>query len=146
MGAGEAQVLVVARLDRIARSIGEAAQLLERARGEGWNLVALDLGLDLSTAAGRRVANAFVTAAQWERRLRSERAREALARTRAKGGRLGTPRRTPAETVTKIKTLRAQGLSLQAIADELNRFRIPTARGGSTWRPSSGASVLTRLS
>jgi hypothetical protein len=48
--------------------------------------------------------------------------------------------------VTKIKTLRAQGLSLQAIADELNRFRIPTARGGSTWRPSSGASVLTRLS
>ncbi len=81
--AGEAQTLVVARLDRLAGSLSQAARLLERAKGEGWNLVALDLGLDLSTAAGKRIANAFATVARWERRLRSERAREALARARA---------------------------------------------------------------
>src|SRR6266545_1103196 len=108
--AGEAQTLVVARLDRLAGSLSQAARLLERAKGEGWNLVALDLGLDLSTAAGKRVANAFATVAQWERRLRS------------------------------------QGASLQAIADELNRLRIPTARGGSKWRPSSVHSVMRRVS
>src|SRR5215218_11497499 len=124
--AGEAQVLVLASLDRAARSLSEAAQLLERARSEGWNLVALDLGLDLSTPAGKRIANAFTTAAGWERRLRSERTREALARTRADGKPLGTPRRAPAATVGKITRLRAQGKTLQAIADELNQLRIPT--------------------
>src|SRR6266540_2118723 len=144
--AGEAQTLVVARLDRLAGSLSQAARLLERAKGEGWNLVALDLGLDLSTAAGKRIANAFATVARWERRLRSERAREALARARAQGVRLGTPRRAPAPTVAKIRRLRAQGGSLQAIADELNRLRIPTVRGGSTWRPSSVHSVLRRVS
>jgi DNA invertase Pin-like site-specific DNA recombinase len=143
--AGQAQALVVARLDRPARSLSEAAHLIERARGEGWNLVALDLGLDLSTRAGKRIATAFTIAAEWERRLRSERTREALARRRAEGKRLGTPRRAPAETVAKIRWLRAQGKSLQAIAEELNRLRIPTARGGSQWRPSSVASVLSRV-
>src|SRR6266540_3303718 len=81
----EGQALLLASLDRAARSLSEAAQLLERARSEDWNLVALDLGLDLSTPAGRRIANAFTTAAAWERRLRSERTRAALARTRAQG-------------------------------------------------------------
>jgi DNA invertase Pin-like site-specific DNA recombinase len=143
--AGEARALVVARLDCLARSLSEVARLLECARGEGWNLVALDLGLDLSTAAGRRVANQFAAVAQWERRLRSERTRDALAHTRAQGVKLGTPRTTPASTVAKIRRLRAQGLTLQTIADELNRLRVPTTRGGSTWRPSSVHSVLSRI-
>jgi DNA invertase Pin-like site-specific DNA recombinase len=81
--AGETQALVVTGLDRLAGSLGEAARLLERTEREGWNVVALDLGLDLQTAAGTRLANAFATVAEWERRLRSERAREALARRRA---------------------------------------------------------------
>jgi DNA invertase Pin-like site-specific DNA recombinase len=50
--AGKAQALVVARLDRLAGSLSEAARLLERARGEGWDLVALDLGLDRPAASG----------------------------------------------------------------------------------------------
>src|SRR6266508_4549403 len=75
MRAGEAQALVVARLDLPAASAAEAAELVERARHEGWNLLALDLGLDLATPAGRRIAKAFTTVAGWERRLRSERAR-----------------------------------------------------------------------
>jgi DNA invertase Pin-like site-specific DNA recombinase len=144
--AGAAQALVVVRLDRLAATLGEAAHLLERAKHEGWNLVALDLGLDLQTPAGKRLATAFVTVAEWERRLRSERARVALARQRAQGATLGTPRRAPPPVVSKITRLRAQGASLQAIADELNRLRIPTARGGTRWRPSSVRSVLTRVS
>jgi len=95
---------------------GEATRLLR----DRWNLVALDLGLDLSTSDGKRVANQFVSVAQWERRLNSE-------RTRAQGVKLGTPRTTPAPAVAKITKLRAQGLTLQAIADELNRLRVPTA-------------------
>ena len=56
------------------------------------------------------------------------------------------PRRASAFVVAKIKTLRAQGMTLQAIADELNRLRVPTAADAASWRPSSVRSVLTRLS
>jgi len=112
--AGEAGAVVVSRLDRLARSVGAAGRLLERARREGWNLVALDVGLDLSTSEGQRVANQFLFVAGWERRMSSERTREALARTREQGVKLGTPRRTPEATVAKIKRLRGQGMTLRA--------------------------------
>jgi len=104
------------------------------------------VGLDLWTSEGQRVANQFAFVADWERRMISERTREALARTREQGARLGTPQRTPAPTVLKISRLRAQGLTLQAIADELNRLRVPRTRGGQSWRPSSVRSVLGRVS
>ena len=146
LGAGEARALVVSRLDRLARTVQEAARLVERAEREGWNLVALDLRLDLSTPKGKRLAEAFSALALWERQSIAERTREALALAREQGVRLGTPRRTPAPVVEKISKLRAQGLSLQAIAEELNRFRVPTTGGGSRWRPSSVRSVLTRRS
>lgn len=146
VSSGEAGALVVASLDRLAESVAAAARLLARAEGEGWNLLALDLGLDLSSAEGRRLAEAFGFVAGWERRLVSERTRAALARRRAQGARLGTPRRAAAPVVEKIGSLRAHGLTLQAIADELNRLRVPTAAGAASWRPSSVRSVLTRLS
>ena len=101
---------------------------------------------DLSTSDGKRVANQFASVAAWERQMLSLRSRETLARTRARGVKLGTPLRTPAATVAKITKLRAQCLTLQAIADELNRLRVPTARGSSSWRPSSVRSVLGRRS
>jgi hypothetical protein len=37
----------------------------------------------------------------------------------------------------RIATMRASGLTLQAIADTLNREGVPTLRGGAKWRPSS---------
>jgi hypothetical protein len=37
----------------------------------------------------------------------------------------------------RIATMRASGMTLQAIADTLNRERVPTLRGGAEWRPSS---------
>ncbi|MFQ5932007.1 MAG: recombinase family protein, partial [Nitrospiraceae bacterium] len=109
VGSGEAGALVVASLDRLVPSIGAAAKLLEQAEGEGWNLVALDLGLDLSEPAGRQVAKQFLFVADWERRLVSERTRAALERRRAQGATLGTPRKAAASVVTKIRRLRAQG-------------------------------------
>src|SRR5262245_11855580 len=47
--AGTAGGLVVARLDRLSRSLLDFAALMERARKRGWNLIALDLGVDTST-------------------------------------------------------------------------------------------------
>ena len=82
---GEASGLVVAKLDRLSRSVVDAALTIERAKREGWNLVALDLGVDFSTAAGEAMANMTAVFAQLERRLIGERTRAALAVKKAQG-------------------------------------------------------------
>jgi Resolvase, N terminal domain len=43
---GAAEVLVIAKLDRLRRSVAQAAQVMNRAKRKGWSLVALDSGLD----------------------------------------------------------------------------------------------------
>src|SRR4051812_5678544 len=77
------------KLDRLSRSVVDFAGLLTDARKRGFNIAALDLGLDLSTPQGERVANVIASVAQWEPRIVGERTREDLAIKRAQGVRLG---------------------------------------------------------
>ena len=84
---------MVAKLDRLSRSIIDFATLLEEARRLGFNVAALDLGLDLSTPQGGTGSDVIASVAQWERRIIGERTREALAVKRADGVRIGRPGR-----------------------------------------------------
>lgn len=143
---GEAEVLMVAKLDRLSRSLLDFAALMEQSRRQGWGLVALDLGVDTSTPAGEMMANVLATFAQFERRLIGQRTKDALAVKRAEGVRLGRPRRLPAEVVDRIHALRADGLSMAAIAAELNAGGVPTAQGGAHWHPSTVRVVLLQQS
>src|SRR5207244_2522556 len=54
---GQASALIVSKLDRLSRSLIDFAALMERSRRKGWNLVALDLGIDTSSPQGEMVAN-----------------------------------------------------------------------------------------
>jgi DNA invertase Pin-like site-specific DNA recombinase len=142
---GEASGIVVAKLDRLSRSIVDFGQLLEEARKRGFNVVALDLGLDLSTPQGELVANVIASVAQWERRIIGQRTREALAVKRAQGVRVGRPPTLPASVLERIKRERARGLTLAAIAEGLNRDGVPTAQGGVRWYPATVRAVLKRI-
>lgn len=142
LGAGSADALVVAKLDRLTRSLLDFAGLMERAREEGWAFVSLDLGVDTTTAAGELVANVIASVAQWERRMIGERTKAALAALRARGVRLGRPRTLTDKVVGRIVDDREAGLSLQAIADRLNEARTPTAQGGKRWYASTVRAVL----
>jgi DNA invertase Pin-like site-specific DNA recombinase len=62
---GRADALVVAKLDRLSRSLADFAALMERSRRKGWSLVALDLGVDTSTPSGEFLVNVLASAAQW---------------------------------------------------------------------------------
>ena len=139
---GESDGLVVAKLDRLSRSVQHAAQLLAEAEREGWALVALDLGVDLSTPSGEVMAHVLAAIAQFERRLIGQRTRDALAVRRAQGVRLGRPQVLSGQVVARIARERRSGRSLQAIADGLNADGVPTAHGGSAWWPSTVAKVL----
>jgi len=138
----EASALVVAKLDRLSRSVVDFAATLDLARRQRWNLVALDLGVDLSTPAGEMMANVLASFSQSERRLISQRTREGLAAKKAAGVRLGRPRVLPKATTLRVLELRACGLSLQRVADCLNAEGVPTARGTAQWGKSSVAGVL----
>lgn len=145
VASGAADAIVVSKLDRLSRSLLDFANLMERANREGWNLVALDLGIDLSTPAGEFLASVMASAAQWERRIIGQRTREALAAKKAQGVRLGRASSLPLSTVQRIQRERTEGATLTAIASELNTEQVPTSQGGRQWYPSTIAAVLKSL-
>jgi len=138
---GDAAGLIVAKLDRLSRSVADAAELLDRAQRAGWALVACDLGVDTSTPAGEAMANVMSAFAQLERRLIGQRTREALAAKRAQGVRLGRPRTLPAEVAARIVSDRRGGLGWSAIARALDSEGVATAQGGARWYPATVRSV-----
>jgi DNA invertase Pin-like site-specific DNA recombinase len=139
---GEASALVVAKLDRLSRSMLDFTAVMATASKQGWALVALDCAVDTTTPAGEAMANVLATFAQFERRLIGQRTREALAAKRASGVRLGRPVSLPSAVSKRIASERKAGRSLAAIADMLNEEQIPTAQGGRQWWPSTVRAVL----
>jgi DNA invertase Pin-like site-specific DNA recombinase len=140
---GEADALVVAKLDRLSRSMADFTRLMERSWKKGWALVALDLGVDTTTPAGEMIANSVANFSQFERRLIGQRTKDALAVKKAQGVPLGRPRTMPDKIVRKIERLRAKGMSIRGIAERLNAERVPTAHGGARWHASTVQKVLT---
>jgi DNA invertase Pin-like site-specific DNA recombinase len=140
---GEAAAVIVAKLDRLSRSVHDFAGLMQRAQGKGWSLVALDLGVDTTTPAGELVAHVMASVAQWERKVIGERTSAALAAKRAAGVKLGRPRTLPAKVRHRIERERAAGATFAAIADRLNADDIATAHGGRKWWPNTVRQVVT---
>jgi DNA invertase Pin-like site-specific DNA recombinase len=139
---GDARGLVVAKLDRLSRSMLDFTTLMATAQKQGWALVALDCAVDTTTPAGEAMANVLATFAQFERRLIAQRTREALAVKRAQGVRLGRPLAMPAKVRRRIIRDREKGASLSAIATALNKEGVPTAHGGVRWHASTVRAAL----
>lgn len=142
VGPGRAGVLMVAKLDRLTRTLLDFALLMQRSQREGWALVTLDLGVDTSTPQGELMANVFATFAQFERRLIGQRTKDALAVKRAQGVRLGRPVALPAAVRDRIVGERRAGATMATIAARLTADAVPTAQGGARWHPSTVQSVL----
>ena len=141
---GDARALVVAKLDRLSRSMLDFTAVMARAQKQGWALVALDCAVDTTTPAGEAMANVLAVFAQFERRLISQRTREALAIKKAQGVRLGRPRTMLASARRRIQHEHEQGKSLSAIAAGLNESGVPTAHGGARWHASTVRTALGR--
>jgi DNA invertase Pin-like site-specific DNA recombinase len=141
---GDAQALVARKRARPARLLLDLACLLASAQKRGWALVALDCALDPRTPGGEGMVNVLASFAPCERRLISQRTRQALARKRAQGVRLGRPPSMSPYAIERIRRERAAGNSLAAIANGLNADRIPTAQGGRRWYPATVRYTLKR--
>src|SRR5262249_16583182 len=142
--AGDATALVVAKLDRLSRSLPDFTKPMATAHKQRWALVALDCNVDTSTPTGEAMASMVATFAQLERRLISQRTKEALAVKKAQGVRLGRPPVVPQNLVRRIERQRARGETLRAIADSLNADNVPTAQGGKQWYAATVRGILNR--
>jgi len=127
--------VVVAKLDRLTRSVRDLADLVETFRRHGVALVSVSESINTSTAAGRMVLNMLGTVAEWERDTLSERTRDALAAKAAKGervsGRLPYGFRLAADgvhleadpqeraTLAAARRFRADGLSYRKVVTAL---------------------------
>lgn len=141
-------MVIVAKLDRLTRSVRDLAILLERFDKRGVFLVSVAESLDTGSAAGRLVLNIMTAVSQWEREAIGERTRDAMRHKKSKleyignapyGFRLATdgkhvePEPGEQAILERIQRLRKGGKSLRKIAEELNRNGILT-RQGSHWR------------
>ena len=132
---GKADVLVVAKLDRLTRTTGHLLEVLDTAERCKFGVVALDSDVDTTTAAGRLVAIMMGGVAEWGRRLIGERTKAALAVKKAQGARLGGPVTTPEVIRARVAELHAQGVSLSKIAAAINSEGHRT-QAGTNWTKS----------
>ena len=81
--------MIVAKLDRLTRSVKDLCELLERFERRGVALVSVAESLDTGSAAGRLVLNIMTAVSQWEREAIGERTRDAMRHKRSQGERVG---------------------------------------------------------
>lgn len=151
-------VVIVAKLDRLTRSVRDLGELVELFNRKGVALVSVAETLDTTTAAGRMVMNMIGAVSQWEREVISERTSTALRQKRARGEAAGNVpygfrlveggklEKEPSEqaVIAKIRVLRGRGHSLRDIAAALNQEGLRTRRG-TEWRFQYVANVLEGL-
>jgi DNA invertase Pin-like site-specific DNA recombinase len=137
LASGQGEGLVVAKLDRLSRSILNASRIIEAANEQDWALVVLDLGVDLTTAAGRMMAHTMLSFAQYERELISERTKAGLAAKKARNEPIGRPRLAKPGVVRRIVLDRGAGLSFDRIASALTTEGILSPAGRPTWQSST---------
>ena len=143
---GDASMLVVAKTDRLSRSLLDFAGILQRAQRQGWILLALDSPADLSTPQGEAMASVLAVFAQLERRLIGQRTSDALRAKQAAGATLGRPRVLPDAVAARIVREHATGIAYAAIARQLDGEGVPTAHGGKWAAQTVRKVVLSRAS
>ncbi len=158
---GTAESLLVAKLDRLTRSVADMAKLIDEFFGEKAPckaaLHSVADQIDTRTAGGRLVLNVLVSVAQWERETIAERTKTALDQKKAMGEYVGGTRpfgfeldgtrlvAIPGEqdAITVILDLRDQGHTLREIAAELTERGVETKRGG-RWHIQTVKNILER--
>jgi peptidoglycan hydrolase-like protein with peptidoglycan-binding domain/DNA invertase Pin-like site-specific DNA recombinase len=135
IGRGEASCIVVSELGRLSGSAATLGGVLDRLERSDGRLVALDIGLDTASPAGRVAAQALASVSSWEH----DRSRKGLAAAASGPAAVAEPQvvQDVPGLKERIAQMRASGMTLQAIADVLNSEGVPTLRGGVKWRPSS---------
>ena len=118
-------VLMVTRIDRLARSIGDLQDIVRAVKARGASLKATEQPIDTGTAAGKCFLDMLGVFAEFETNLRKERQLEGIASAKARGVYTG---RKPTIDPAKVKKLKADGMGPSAIAKTLKIGRASVYR------------------
>jgi DNA invertase Pin-like site-specific DNA recombinase len=112
-------VLVITKLDRLARSTAHLIELAAHLAAAGVDLVVLDQAIDTTTPAGKLMFTLLGAVGEFERDLIRSRTMDGLAAARARGRVGGRPVACTPETVEAARALLAGGMSKAAVARQL---------------------------
>ena len=126
-------VLIVTKLDRLARSVAHLCEITKKLKAKGVALRILDSNIDTGTPTGKLMIHLLGSIAEFERELMLERQRDGIAKAKREGrykGRAPTARRRGDEVIELAK----RGVSSITIADRLgigvaSVYRILAERG-----------------
>lgn len=154
---GQVSTIIIAKLDRLTRSIIDFAVLLKLLEKKNVELISVAESFDTSTATGRMTVKLIVLISEWEREIIGERTRDAMAGMKSRGLRTGNipygfqcgaqvgttkdgkpvhsvvPNANEQSTLDLIARARTKNYSYALIAGRLNELKIKTRRGGA-WR------------
>jgi len=141
---GKADALLVTKLDRLTRSVVDLGKLIETYFAPGKAaLLSVSEQIDTRSAAGRLVLNILASVSQWERETIAERTRDAMRHKQANGEYIGgaapygfqlvngelVADAAEQGVIQQARELRDSGLSLAAVAKELDRRGIQARNG-----------------
>lgn len=141
---GEAEALLVVKLDRLTRSVRDLGDLVDRYFASGAvALLSVSEQIDTRTAGGRLVLNVLASVSQWEREVIGERTSVAMRHMQTEGKYTGG--RVPygfrlvdgelvehdveQEVIAEARKLRNAGMTLRAVAGELSKRGFTTRTG-----------------
>lgn len=138
--------IMVAKLDRIGRSVHEVAGFIETASNQDWQLVCLSPNVDMSDEYGRAMAQMACVFAELERAMISRRTSEGLQAKLARGEWVGRPPTVGSAVEQRVRQLRHhEGLGAQRIAEVLTAEGWPTPTGRQAWSKGTTRRILNRL-
>lgn len=113
----EGDVLVVTRLDRLARSMQDLLIIVERLQNKGAQLKVIDQFIDTTTSEGRLMFNIIGSFAEFEHDIRKARQMDGIRKARDKGARFGRKHALSHQQRREVVRLsREEGLSLNQLA------------------------------
>lgn len=143
LDAGEADALLVVKLDRLTRSVRDLGELVERFFSKDVALLSVSEQIDTRTAGGRLVLNVLASVSQWEREVIGERTSVAMRHMQSEGRYIGgnvpygfrlvggelVEHGAEQEVIAEARKLRTAGLSLRAVAERLSKRGFKTRSG-----------------
>ncbi len=118
-------MIVVTRIDRLARSVADLAAIVRELEQKNVSLRATEQPIDTSTAAGKAFLDMLGVFAEFETNLRRERQMEGIAKAKAEGVYKG---RKPTIDAAQVRELHAAGVGASAIAKRLGIGRASVYR------------------
>lgn len=135
----EGDVLLVTKLDRLARSTADLYKIVTGLEAKGVAFKVLDdAAVDTTTRTGKLIMGILALIAEFETAIRKERQMEGIARAKAEGRSGGRPKQVTEAVRENILKLRANGSSIRAIAAEVGMSKatvqkiVPPLVGGSS--------------